>query len=86
VRQQPISQTTWLKVTPHCNHLVANLSSDKHLMSQLFTLEQPIILYAGREQFLVIYNLMLTLRWLFQQCLSAQHMGLPVTPFFVNPL
>jgi hypothetical protein len=19
--QQPISQTTWLKVTPHCNHL-----------------------------------------------------------------
>jgi hypothetical protein len=34
------------------------------------------------------YNLMFTLRWLIQQCLSAQHMWLPVTPLckpFVNP-
>ena len=31
------------------------------------------------------YNLPLTLRWLIQQCLSAQHMWLTVTPF-VNPL
>jgi hypothetical protein len=31
------------------------------------------------------YNLMFTLRWLIQQCLSAQHMWLPVYPF-VNPL
>jgi hypothetical protein len=25
-RQQPISQTTWLKVTPHCNHCDHSLS------------------------------------------------------------
>jgi hypothetical protein len=34
------------------------------------------------------YNLTFTIRWLIQQCLSAQHMWLPVTPFvnpFVNP-
>jgi hypothetical protein len=24
--QQPISQTTWLKVTPHCNHYTSRLS------------------------------------------------------------
>jgi hypothetical protein len=26
--QQPISQTTWLKVTPHCNH--CNHCTDNH--------------------------------------------------------
>jgi len=34
---------------------------------------------------LTFYNLMFTLRWLIQQCLSAQHMWLPVTSF-ENPL
>jgi hypothetical protein len=30
------------------------------------------------------YNLMFTFSWLIQQCLAAQHLWLPVTPF-VNP-
>jgi len=38
----------------------------------------------GWNQFF-FYNLAFTLRWLIQQCLSAQHMWLPVTPF-VTPL
>ena len=32
----------------------------------------------------LFHNLMFTLRWLIQQCLSAQHMWLPVTPFVVD--
>jgi len=31
--QQPISQTAWLKVTPHCNHCTGH---DAHLWSVLF--------------------------------------------------
>jgi hypothetical protein len=34
--QQPISQTTWLKVTPHCNHCFSLLyASGGHLSESL---------------------------------------------------
>jgi hypothetical protein len=29
---------------------------------------------------IIFYNLSFTLRWLIQQCLSAQHIWLPITP------
>jgi hypothetical protein len=37
------------------------------------------------QSLLTFYNIVFTLRWLIQQCLSAQHMWQPVTPS-VNPL
>jgi len=36
--QQPISQTTWLKVTPHCNHFSCCL----HLYLRFFSATQQI--------------------------------------------
>ena len=38
-RQQPISQTTWLKVTPHCNHCSA---ASGRLEVNLFLSEEPV--------------------------------------------
>jgi len=35
--QQPISQTTWLKVTPHCNHFLTHLRSTSSFKNYVCT-------------------------------------------------
>ena len=36
--QQPINQTTWLKVTPHCNHCKKQIEVERPVYTPLHTL------------------------------------------------